>query len=338
VACGPIRADKLAAFGNFLNALVQRYRQPPYNLKNWEIWNEPDVDSEGIPGDSTFGCWGDKDDAYYGGGYFGQMLQVVYPRIKAADPSAKVLIGGLLLDCDPNNPPAGKDCRPARFFEGILRQVGGGSFDGVGVHAYDFYGGALGVYSSPNWHSASNSASGPNMVMEAKVKFVRDLMAAYGVTGKYVMNNESGVGLFAADTNPTYETTKAYYLVQVYATAASEHLLANIWYSLDDTWHHQELLDTNYVPKPAYYAYKFAVQQLLYARYVQPIPGSPGVKGYVFDVLGHAMWVLWSKDGAVHSLTLPATPASISHVDGTPVAINGTQLSVGPEPFYVEYP
>jgi hypothetical protein len=50
------------------------------------------------------------------------------------------------------------------------------------------------------------------------------------------------------------------------------------------------------------------------------------------------MWVLWSKDGAVHSLTLPATPVSIRDVDGTPLAINGTQLSIGPEPLYVEYP
>ena len=45
-ACGPIRPDKLAAFGNFLNALVQRYSQPPYRSKNWEIWNEPDIDSD----------------------------------------------------------------------------------------------------------------------------------------------------------------------------------------------------------------------------------------------------------------------------------------------------
>ncbi|MEP7358354.1 MAG: hypothetical protein ABI847_13995, partial [Anaerolineales bacterium] len=136
-ACGAIRPDKLAAFGNFMFELVKRYSPPPYNLKYWEIWNEPDVDPAGFPGDNTFGCWGDHNDDYFGGGYFGQMLQVIYPRIKAADPSAQVAVGGLLLDCDPNNPPAGKDCKSAKFFEGILRQVGGAYFDGVGVHGYD---------------------------------------------------------------------------------------------------------------------------------------------------------------------------------------------------------
>jgi hypothetical protein len=335
-SCGSILPDKLSAFGNFLNAVVKRYSVPPYNLKYWEIWNEPDVDPSLVPGGSAFGCWGDQNDAYYGGGYYGQMLQTVYPRIKAADPAAQVFVGGLLLDCDPNNPPAGKDCKPARFLEGILRQSGGAYFDGIGVHAYDVYGGGPGVYSSPNWHTASNSA-GNTLAMEAKVDYVRGLLSAYGVTGKLITNNESGVGLFDTNTNDTYEATKAYYMAEVYATAASEHLLANLWFALDDDWHHQALLNPDYSPRPAYFAYKFASEQLVYGRYLHPVNNFPNVKGFVFNVLGHDLWVLWSKDTAVHPLTLPGTPVSIRDVDGTPLAINGNQLSLGPEPLYVEW-
>ena len=34
-SCGPIRADKLAAFGAFMHDLVARYSAPPYNIKVW---------------------------------------------------------------------------------------------------------------------------------------------------------------------------------------------------------------------------------------------------------------------------------------------------------------
>ena len=45
-----------------------------------------------------FGCWDDPEDAYYGGEYYAEMLKVVYPVIKEADPEAKVLFGGLLYE------------------------------------------------------------------------------------------------------------------------------------------------------------------------------------------------------------------------------------------------
>jgi hypothetical protein len=337
VSCGAIRPDKLAAFGNFMHELVKRYSVPPYNLQYFEIWNEPDVDPAAVPGNSTFGCWGDPDDDYYGGGYFGQMLQTIYPRIKAANPNAQVAVGGLLLDCDPNNPPAGKDCKSSKFFEGILRQGGGAYFDGVGVHGYDAYGGTLGTYNSPNWGTSSTNTTGFTTGLEAKVHYVRGLMAAYGVTGKFVMNNESAVGRFAASTSPDYESTKAYYVAQIYATAAAEHLLANIWYALDDDWHHQALLNPDLSPRQAYFAYLRSAVELKYARYLNPLTGYAGVKGFVFDVQGHDLWLLWSQDGAVHALTLPGTPVAIRDVDGTAKTVTGNQLSIGPEPLYVEW-
>jgi hypothetical protein len=83
-ACGPISQAKLPAFGNFMRALVARYSVAPYNVKYWEMWNEPDFPI--ITGDQIYGCWGDPSDAYYGGGYYAEMLKAVYPQIKAADP------------------------------------------------------------------------------------------------------------------------------------------------------------------------------------------------------------------------------------------------------------
>ncbi|MCH7588145.1 MAG: hypothetical protein IIC78_08960 [Chloroflexi bacterium] len=105
IQCGQILPDKLDEFAAFMGDLVTRYSQEPYNVKYFEIWNEPDVAPSLVAPDSTHGCWGDLTDPYYGGGDYGEMLKVVYPAIKAANSAAQVLVGGLLLDCNPDNNP-----------------------------------------------------------------------------------------------------------------------------------------------------------------------------------------------------------------------------------------
>ncbi len=101
-SCGAISQAAVPEFANFVRDLVKRYSVPPYNVHHWEIWNEPDiVYSPELGYDSVFGCWGDASQTYYGGVYYGEMLNVIYPAIKGVDPNAQVGIGGLLLDCDP---------------------------------------------------------------------------------------------------------------------------------------------------------------------------------------------------------------------------------------------
>jgi hypothetical protein len=124
--CGP-PAD-LVAFSNFMRQVVKRYSIPPYNVKYFEIWNEPDVDpyQHAFTPTHQYGCWGDLSDPYYGGGYYGEMLRVVYPAMKAANPSVNLVLGGLLLDCDPRSIGPGfclseEKTKAPKFFEGILR-------------------------------------------------------------------------------------------------------------------------------------------------------------------------------------------------------------------------
>ncbi|HEX9090337.1 MAG TPA: hypothetical protein VF831_02555, partial [Anaerolineales bacterium] len=145
--CGAVAQDKFPALANFAYDLVKRYSVPPFNVRYWELWNEPDAAG-------LLGCWGDPTDRdYYGGYYYGQMIKAVYPSIKLADPQAQVLVGGLLLDCnpDPNFPqPPPKDCTPSKFLKGILESGAGPYFEGVSFHAYDYYSGT-GTYWNPNW-------------------------------------------------------------------------------------------------------------------------------------------------------------------------------------------
>jgi hypothetical protein len=117
LVCGPIDPDALDDFAQFTRDVVTRYRG---FIHYWELGNEPDVDPDIHGAGSTpgYGCWGDAEDPFYGGRHYGNMLSQAYPQIKAADPSAKVLIGGLLMDCDPTYPIQGRDCSATKVLRG----------------------------------------------------------------------------------------------------------------------------------------------------------------------------------------------------------------------------
>jgi len=346
-SCGPIKPEKLGAFASFMHDLVARYSVPPYNVKYWEIWNEPDIDYRLVGPTSDWGCWGDQNDAYYGGGYYAEMLKVVYPQIKAADPQAQVLVGGLLLDCNPSGSPS--VCatvhpadpyadRPPKFLEGILQNNGAPFFDGISYHAYDFYQGASGQYGNDNWQSAWNT-TGP--VITAKTAFVKSLLSSYGISGKFLMNTESAILCDSCSSDETFESTKAYYVAQSYAVAIAEGLRANLWYSVLG-WRNSGLLYPDLTPRPAYTAFQVSRNELRDSTLVgevspSDISGSNGVKGYKFNRGDRHVWVVWSLDGSPHSITPNlGTPLSVVDALGSAVAPAST-LTVDLNPLYLEW-
>jgi len=334
-ACGAIAPEKLAAFGQFVYDLVQRYKAAPYNMEYWEMYNEPDVVG-------WLGCWGDEQDPYYGGRYYAEMLKVAYPQIKAADPDAQVLFGGLLLDCNPYDPPAGKTCIPGKFLEGALINNAGPYFDGVSFHAYDYYRLQYGVYDNGNFFSAWNT-TGP--ILTAKANYIRFLLNKYGYPGKYLINSEIALLCDLCSDDSIYytdfERTKVNYIVNAYSDALAVGLKANIWYSVKG-WRNSELLNSNLTPRLSYDAYLFASKKLGWAEYVGPVTpellgGVSGLKGHKFKTLeGKGLWTLWSLDGFDHIVTLPGTPKQIW--DGLGQAITVTNpLTVTLMPLYIDW-
>lgn len=341
-SCGPIRKDKFAAFGNFLYDMVTRYSQPPYNIKYWQIWNEADAGLGITAADSPWGCWGDvNDQKYYGGDYFGKMLKSIYPRIKEANPQAQVLIGGLLLDCDPFQPPETprgsgnfKDCSNSRFLEGILSTGAGDYFDGISFHSYDYYQGELGKYSNENWNSSWDKNG---VVLTAKSSFIKNLLSQYGVRDKSLFNTESGVicgktGEESVCTDNNFIQTKAYYVVEAYAAALAEQLDGNLWFSLKG-WRASGLLDASMQPVPAYNAYRFASQQLHNHVFKEYLTDYAGVKGLAFQGDGQRIWILWSQDGNAHPIQLSAMPSAIYNIYGEAQPL-GTQITISQAPMY----
>jgi hypothetical protein len=277
------------------------------------------------------------------------MLKAVYPQIKAADPEAQVLVGGLLLDCNPNiEGMCGQASNQPRFLEGILRHNddndGGNYFDGVSFHAYDFFGGELGDYVSPKWDSTE--ATGP--VVIAKAEYLNSLLnnPDFGAPGKYLLNTETALvcggafdspGTPPCESDPTsaYELTKAYYVPQVYSAGQALGLRANIWYSVHG-WRNSDLLNFDLTKRPAYTAYAFARNMLLDAVFVRKIDEFPSVMGYEFTDGNRVIWVIWSTDRTNHSITLSSLPDKIFDALGATIPISNP-LQVGLKPLYLEW-
>jgi len=133
--------DDMDDFGDFLSAVASRCAG---KVAGYVIWNEPNLPIN----------WGGSPNA----GKYVQMLQAVYPRIKAADPDAAVVTSGMAT----TGGPGGSECglgsdlesgplsaytqelyaagvvNDLDFICGIYRQGGKPYFDVLGSHPYGF--------------------------------------------------------------------------------------------------------------------------------------------------------------------------------------------------------
>ena len=337
VSCGPIKQENLADFAVFLQAAVKRYSRPPYRVHYWELGNEPDIDYGLVTPDSGYGCWGKDSDPYYGGGYYAEMLQVVYHAIKAVDPQAKILIGGLLLDCDPNDADC-KNPKPAKFLEGILRHGGGNYFDIVSFHGYAQF--KDGIPDDENYLSWNERGG----VVLGKVNFLNEVLNRFGVN-KPLLLTEGGLTCPSwnrTDCDPPgeqFEDIKADYVVWLYTRGLAKNLLGSVWYTFDTVnWRSGSLIGQVANPNPAYDAFKFITSELSNVTYLgQPLESSNPLRSYEFLGLGKHVWVIWSPDGSSHELTLPSGYTHIYNKFGNPMSVSGSVINVN-SPIYIELP
>jgi hypothetical protein len=261
----------------------------------------------------------------FGGDDYADMLAQVYPQMKAADPEAKLLVGGLLLECDPRVPSAcsgSLGALPTRFLNGILSHHGANDgknyFDGVAFHAYDFYWGSLGTFGNDNWDTAWNT-TGPLAL--SKISFINGVFSNYGASGIFLMNTENALICDACKSDPIFELTKAYYLSQAYAVGLTNGLHANIWFNIFG-WRNSGLVDQGHLPRPAFNAFQVARNIIQDAQPLGPvthsdITGGGNVAGYKFIRNQREIWILWSRDGGIHPVQLsPGAPDKIEDVFG----------------------
>lgn len=277
-ACSAIKPEALSAFADFVSAVVRRYSQPPYRVRYYELYNEPDAAPDLVGKNSVFGCWGDLSDSqWYGGDDYAAMLKKVYPAIKAANPEAVVILGGLLYD-DPARPES------LRFLDGILANGGADKFDWANFHYY---------YQGDRWDAWGLGIIG-------KANHIRYKLAQYGVPNKPLICSEMALRTFG-DEN--LEPLKADFAIEENVRAMQANIPVVIWYPLlYPGFFGSGLLDPNgFIPKPAHTAYATMTEKLASARYVRPMTaeelgGATNVEGHILAHFNgtQPIWVLWT--------------------------------------------
>lgn len=332
-ANGPIDKADIGEFAEFVGAVVERYDGDGFEdapgspvVEYWEFYNEPDG--------------GNRLRAEYGDGYWGhfgsnyaQMLCAVYPVIKAANPQAKVALGGLAYDWFEDQ--GGPFVRA--FLDDVLSAGGGKCIDVMNFHYYPAFQGVWADY-------------GPGL--SGKANFLRNKLAQYGVD-KPMICTETG-WFSGGHSTPSTPETQAAYVPKLFIQSMYSQLGINIWFSWIDPGHIGEwgLLTTDLRRKPAFYAYQTAARKLGRALFQRPL--SPQelsapleVEGYLLHRPdGKALYVLWSNDDITRTVSLPLTYARVTNMygdtidnrtDGDDGTIDGRiWVSVGFYPLYVE--
>lgn len=299
-ACGPIYPERLDEFAQFLTALVHRYKQPPYYVDHWELFNEPDGVDPGS-GDGGIGCWG------YHGAAYAEMLAVAHAAIKAADPEATVLMGGIAYDwfVEYQGPYY-------RYFVDDVMAAGGAEhLDALSFHYYpDFHrewerwdpdspDRQHGWLPAPtcgdifDGQGIGYEAGGVDLV--AKASHFRNRMAAC-----YDVQNPIWVTELAEHghaNDPDSLVGQARYVIQGQARGLAAGVENITWYVLVSPPydpHEQGLLfEDDWSPKPSYYAYQTLTAELAGFTYAYTLNDS-GVESYAFrDEQGQEKVVAW---------------------------------------------
>lgn len=299
-----IAAAKVTDFQNFVNAAVTRYKGSPYNIHVWELLNEPDA-MDGYRCDTGVMNYGQ-----YGADYASLAAQIA-PQIKAVDPEAKVIMGGVAYDwfylpqVDPNGDgsPTG---RFNRYFMDDVAIAGGiSALDAVNFHFFRDYHlewerwtvgdpPTCGDHTLRDPTKPTYSAYGLDILAKGS-HFMNRLKTCYGVDsplwiteiGHHGMTDPSG-------SNPEWTLdNQARYVFTVYARGLSLGAENITWYALKiipsvTAYDYQGLLydsrdpGLDNQPKPAFYAFQTLARELEGYVYSATVPGAVNVEAYSF--------------------------------------------------------
>ncbi len=325
---GPINAANMQDYTDMVNALVAHYSQPPYNIHIWELFDEPD----GTAGPN--GQWGyGKHAAQYV-----QALSILYNAVKAVNPEAVVLNGGVAYDYPTSFRP--------QFVSEMLAAGAADYMDALNFHYFRVNG--------PGWATIGQ-----------KAEELRGIMSRAGVDLPLVCTS---VGESSENIAPWYsnETQQAQYLVKVYAQSASADIRSTTWYLTQDfdcppntcpsgweAWARHGLIRRDGTTKLAHQAMQTFAQEIGSGAYQRQLGRESGVtgnlEGYYFGGSAEGrpqVSVIWNNDAATSTLVIPASQARnlLRAVSMTGQTLNLTvgadgsvRLSINGNPVYLEW-
>lgn len=250
----------------------------------WSFYAEPDNGNESYaPGGKGF--WG-----YNGVGY-AQMLSYISPAIHAANPKAKVLIGGLAYDW--------------------FTEEGGPfvrAFLGNTLTALNGYPGGVKAYLDAVAFHFYPISAGRWPTIREKALEIRGIMNQHGAGNLLLLCPEAGY--WSSPKFGSSEEQQANRLVQMYVRSISANISFLSWYevfdraiagSADDLYPDRTsgLLYLDGSHKPSYHAYRTLTSELDLAYYKRTL-NVANVEGYVFLAPGNReKTVLWATASSV---------------------------------------
>ncbi|MGL1901540.1 MAG: glycoside hydrolase family 5 protein, partial [Fibrobacterales bacterium] len=248
-----------------------------YKEKNiiWELWNEPNI----------YNFWAPNPDV----NAYMKLMDRAVPAIKAAHPDI-VLLGSATSHIDMN-------WHEDTFKQGFLNYI-----DAVSVHPY--------------------RAQDPETA-QSEYDGLRSLIRQYnGGNDKPVVSSEWGYSNINWDNNPLSDHEQARRLVRIMLTNISKGVNLSIWYDWRNDGedggnreHNFGLVERDYTPKLAYYAYQTLNTVLNGYKFMKRIDsGTPGVYYLKFGKGDDRIYAFW-KEGASETRDIYNSLGSVEIVD-----------------------
>ncbi|HTB48984.1 MAG TPA: cellulase family glycosylhydrolase [Verrucomicrobiae bacterium] len=219
-----------AQFAHFAADAAGHYKQ---SIQDWEIWNEENISQFWSPAPSAK--------------QYASVLKQSYKSIKAANPAAKVILGGMAA----GDNPANKEVDAVTFLQQLYQDGAKGSFDAVAYHPYTYPRTSFDV--NTPWN---------------KLVSLRGVMQAHGDGDKQIWITEYGAPTNGpAGSGFVSEAAQAQIARDAYESARSKPWIGPFfWYTYQDPSTSPSTKENFFgirradgTPKPAYYTW----QQLL---------------------------------------------------------------------------
>lgn len=336
----PTLDEWLSDWGDYVYQTVARYGHERGQVKYWEIWNEENLRKYGY------------ENTIYTIQDYVRLLDVSRAAAKAADPEAKIVLGGVASIW--SDIPSPEDYDIPTYLR-LLHDAGGwGSFDVLAIHPY-----------SPGAPEAASWRRVEHLDFEGELRQVDALLQEFG--NKPVWITEVGWSSY----NGAYgvsETDQAAFMVRMYLVALAHPSVERVfWYDLrNDTqpgapydrpvyndrevqFHYGILRRTypfdpnrNDLRKPIFAAYR-TMTSILDGMQFQGVlangdnPSMPGTFAYRFNGGNRAAVALWRVTGdtpPTMTIDCRCREARVRQWDGKLLA---TVQTDGPVTIRVEY-